>query len=110
MKYNLIKLDLSVILVGVSTYVFNSVTAAVLSILIVLIFRCILSEVILSTKLPIKVVKDIIIELVMTLAFIICNWFFGLLGTFMYAVCYAMYLIIKRKDIIESLNFIKSMR
>lgn len=110
MKCNLTALALSVILTGVSIYVFDSVTVAILSILIVLMFRCILCEIVLSTKIPIKVVKDIIIELVMTLAFIICNWYFGLMGMCMYAICYVIYLIIKRKDIIESLNFIKSMR
>ena len=110
MKCNMAALALSVVLTLVSTLVLNSVTAAIISILIVLIFRCILSEMILSTKLPIKVAKDIIIELVMTLAFIICNWYFGLVGMFMYAGCYVMYLIIKRKDILESLSFIKSMR
>ena len=110
MKCNLTALALSVILTGVSIYVFDSVTVAILSILIVLMFRCILCEIVLSTKIPIKVVKDIIIELVMTLAFIICNWYFGFIGMLMYAVCYVIYLIIKRKDILESLNFIKSMR
>lgn len=110
MKCNLTALTLSVVLTLISTLVLNSVTAAIISILIVLIFRCILSEVILSTKLPIKVVKDIIIELVMTAAFIICNWYFGLAGMIMYAICYLVYLVIKRKDILESLNFIKSMR
>lgn len=110
MKCNMAALALSVVLTLVSTLVLNSVTAAIISILIVLIFRCILSEIILSTKLPIKVTKDIIIELVMTLAFIICYWYFGLVGMFMYAGCYVMYLIIKRKDILESLSFIKSMR
>lgn len=110
MKCNMAALALSVILTLVSTLVLNSVTAAIVSILIVLIFRCILSEMILSTKFPIKVVKDIIIELVMTLAFIICNWYFGFIGMLMYAVCYVIYLIIKHKDILKSLNFIKSMR
>lgn len=110
MKCNMAALALSVVLTLVSTLLLNSVTAAIISILIVLIFRCILSEIILSTKLPIKVIKDIFIEIVMTVAFIVCNWFFGFAGMMMYAVCYAMYLIIKRKDILESLNFIKSMR
>ena len=110
MKCNIAALVLSVVLTLVSTLVLNSVTAAIISILIVLIFRCILSEIILSTKLPVKVIKDIIIELLMTLAFIICNWYFGFIGMLMYAVCYVIYLIIKRKDILESLNFIKSMR
>ena len=110
MKCNMAALALSVVLTLVSTLLLNSVTAAIISILIVLIFRCILSEIILSTKLPIKVIKDIFIEIVMTVAFIVCNWFFGFAGMMMYAVCYVMYLIIKRKDILESLNFIKSMR
>ena len=110
MKCNLTALALSVVLTGVSIYVFDSVTVAILSILIVLVFRCVLCETVLSTKLPIKIFKDIILELVMTFAFIICNWYFGFIGMLIYAVCYVIYLIIKRKDILESLNFIKSMR
>ena len=110
MKCNLIALALSVVLTGISIYVFDSVTVAILSILIVLVFRCVLCETVLSTKLPIKIFKDIILELVMTFAFIICNWFFGFAGMLMYAVCYVIYLIIKREDILESLSFIKSMR
>ena len=110
MKCNMAALALSVVLTLVSTLLLNSVTAAIISILIVLVFRCILSEIILSTKLPIKVIKDIFIEIVMTVAFIVCNWFFGFAGMMMYAFCYVMYLIIKRRDILESFRFIKSMR
>ena len=110
MKCNIAALALSVVLTLVSTLVLNSVTAAIISILIVLIFRCILSEVILSTKISVNVVKDIFIELAMTIAFIICNWYFGLVGMLIYAACYIVYIIIKRKDITESINFIKSMK
>ena len=110
MKCNMAALALSVVLSLVSTLLLNSVTAAILSILIVLIFRCIISELLLSKHIAIDVKKDIVIELIMTVAFIICNWFFGLVGMFMYAVCYIAYLFIKRKDILESINFIKSMR
>lgn len=110
MKCNMAALALSVVCTFASTLILNSVTAAILSILIVLIFRCIISELLLSKHIDIDVKKDIVIELIMTVAFIICNWFFGLAGMFMYAVCYIAYLFIKRKDILESLNFIKSMR
>ena len=110
MKCNMAALILSIICTVVSTFVLNSVTAAILSILIALIFRCILSELLLSKHIDIDVKLDIVIELVMTAAFIICNWYFGLAGMIMYAVCYLVYLVIKRKDILESLNFIKSMR
>ena len=110
MKCNMAALGLSVILTLVSTLVLNSVTAAIISILIVLIFRCVLSEIILSTKMPIKVIKDIAIELIMTVAFIICNWFFGVWGMLAYFICYLIYISLKRNDIKETLTFIKSMR
>lgn len=110
MKCNMAALGLSVILTLVSTLVLNSVTAAIISILIVLIFRCVLSEIILSTKMPIKVIKDIVIELIMTVAFIICNWFFGVWGMLAYFICYLIYISLKRNDIKETLTFIKSMR
>ena len=108
MRCNMCALALSFVLTFVSTLVLNSVTAAIISILVVLIFKCILSEVILSTKIAVNVVKDIIIELIMTIVFILCNWFFGIFGMLMYVICYIIYLVIKRKDIIESLNFVKS--
>lgn len=110
MKCNMAALGLSVILTLVSTLVLNSVTAAIISILIVLIFRCVLSEIILSTKMPIKVIKDIVIELIMTVAFIICNWFFGVWGMIAYFICYLIYISLKRNDIKETLTFIRSMR
>lgn len=110
MKCNMAAFTLSVVLTLVSTIILNSVTAAILSILIVLIFRSIISELLLAKHIAIDVKKDIIIELIMTIAFIICNWFFGLWGMLIYAVCFLMYLFIKRKDILESVNMIKSMR
>lgn len=110
MKCNIAALALSAVLTVVSTLILNNVTAAIISILVVLIFRCILSELILSTKISINVVKDIVIELVMTAAFIICNWYFGLMGMIIYAICYAIYLLIKKQDILDAWNFLKAMR
>lgn len=110
MKCNMAALALSGIFTLLSTLVLNSVTAAILSILIVLVFRCILSELLLSRRIAIEVKKDIVIELAMTVAFIVCNWFFGFAGMVMYAGCYALYLLIKKNDIMETVSFIKSMR
>lgn len=110
MRCNIAALIASVVCTAVSTLILNNITAAVLTILIVQIFRCILSEIVLSHHLPIHIKKDIFIEMLMTIAFIICNWYFGLVGMLIYAACYVIYIIIKRKDITESINFIKSMR
>ena len=88
----------------------NSVTIAILATLIVLIFHCILSELLLAKHITINVKKDIVIELVMTAAFIICNWFFGFAGMLAYAGFYVVYLLIKRSDLQEAFAFVKSMR
>ncbi len=110
MKCNMVALLLSVVCTVISTLVLNSVTAAILSILLVLIFRCILSELLLAKHIAIDVKKDIVIELIMTAAFIICNWFFGLAGMLAYAACYLVYLLLKRGDLKETFTFVKSMR
>ena len=110
MKCNMAALALSVVCILTSTFLLNSVTAAIISILVVLIFRCIISELILSTKISVDVTKDIIIELLMTVAFIVCNWFFGFVGMLIYALCYGVYLLVKKQDIHGVFDFIKSMR
>lgn len=110
MKCNMAALAFSVVCTVVSTLVLNSVTAAIFSILLTLIFRCVVSELLLARHIDIGVKKDIVIELAMTAAFIVCNWFFGFAGMLVYAGCYAAYLFIKRGDLKETLAFVKSMR
>ena len=110
MKCNMAALALSAVCTVIATLVLNSVTAAILSILLVLIFRCVLSELLLAKHIAIDVKKDIVIELIMTAAFIVCNWFFGFVGMLVYAVCYVIYLLLKRGDLKETFAFVKSMR
>lgn len=64
----------------------------------------------LSKRIPIHVKKDIIIEIVMTISFIISNWFFGFWGMLAYILIYLVYLYIKKVDIKEAVNFVRSMR
>ena len=110
MKCNMASLALSVVCTFISTVVLNSVTIAILSILFVLIFRCLICELLLSKRISINVTKDIIIEIVMTISFIINNWFFDFWGMLIYIVMYIGYLALKQKDIKEAVNFVKAMR
>lgn len=106
MRCNVTALALSVILALISTVVLNSVMAAIMSILIVTIFRCVISEQLLSKHIEIHVSKDILLELLMTVSFIIFNWYFGFAGMIAYSGCYILYLLVKRKDIVEALSVI----
>ena len=107
MKCNMAALAVSVICSIISVFILDNVTIAIISILISLVFRGVLSEIILSRYIDIDIRKDIVLELVMTVAFIICNWFFGFAGMLTYAGCYALYLFVKRGDLKKTFVFLK---
>ncbi len=107
---NMATLAVSAICAVLSIAVFESVTLAIISILIALMFRGILSELVLARHIDVIVKKDIVIEFVMTIAFIICNWYLGFVGMGIYALCYAAYLMLKKNDISQTIGYIKQMR
>jgi len=108
LKINLITLFLSLVITSITTLLLKNLTLAVASIVILLAFRCILAEIMLSKNLGISVHKDIILELMMTLIFILTGWFVNSWITILlYAIAYALYFIIKRKDIISTIKNMK---
>ena len=109
LNINLISLSLSVVLSFISAAIFNNLNFTVLSIVIVLVFRCVLGEVFVSKIIKISVSKDILLELIMTGVFIISGWYINSwLTTFIYATAYIVYLIIKRKEIFSTIRNIKA--
>jgi len=97
------------IIISLATSVFfKNLNYAVASIVFVLAFRCILAEVCLSRILGISIFKDVTLELTMTMIFILTGWFvYSWLAAGIYIVAYAVYLIIKKKDITMTVNNIK---
>jgi O-antigen/teichoic acid export membrane protein len=105
---NLISVVFSLILTALFTMVFKNLSLAIVSIVIILSFRCALSEIYLAKILKIIVHKDIILEMGMTLIFIVTGWFMSSwVGIFSYFISYVLYLLIKRKDINTTLINIK---
>ncbi|MDD7792775.1 hypothetical protein [Clostridium sp. 'White wine YQ'] len=108
LKINLISLVLSIILTILSTILFKNLNLAIVSIVILLAFRCIFAEMFLSKILNISLYKDIALELTMTLIFILTGWFIdSWITVFIYIVAYIAYLFIKRKDITKTIKNIK---
>ncbi|MEH7500185.1 hypothetical protein V7251_22255, partial [Cytobacillus firmus] len=71
-------------------------------------FRCILAEIILTSFFKINVYKDIILELVMSIIFIVLGWFMNIwVAVIGYLVAYVIYMLIKRKDITNTIQYIK---
>lgn len=97
---NLVSLGLSVILTLLFTTVVRNLSLTVLSIVVLLAFRCVVAEILLSKILNISVYKDVLLEMIMTIVFIITGWFItSWVGILVYLLSYGLYLFFKRKDI-----------
>lgn len=101
---NLITVVLSVIFSGISVGVCKSLELAVFSIVVILAFRSILEEFMLSRYMEIK--RSIWSEIVMTIIFILCSWKLGgILGMVCYILAYIGYLLLNYKKIKEALMY-----
>ncbi|WP_246354529.1 hypothetical protein [Paenibacillus phytohabitans] len=105
---NLISLIVSIIITIFTTVVFRNLDLAVVSIVLLVAFKCILSEILLSRRLNISIGKDIILELFLTIVFIVTGYFLNSWSSIMlYIIAFIMYLIVKRKDIISTAENVK---
>ena len=105
---NLITLALSVTATLITTFWLGNLYGAILSIPILLAVRSILAEIYLTRLLGVSVMKDIFIELVMSVVFIMSGWFFQNALTFViYGGAYGLYLLTKRKQIAHRVKFLK---
>lgn len=110
LKVNIITMILSLFLTLVTTLVFRSLDFTILNIVVLLSLRSFVAEYYLANELKIAVVNDIILELSLTLIFIISGWFINSwLTTLIYTGSYLCYLIIKRKDLINTIGNIKTL-
>jgi O-antigen/teichoic acid export membrane protein len=108
LQINLISLFLSIILTYFSTIVLENLNLAVLSIVFILAFRCILAETYLSNILKLSLKRDIFLEISMTIIFVFSGWFLNSWLTFIiYGGSYILYLVIKRRGIITMIKNLK---
>ncbi len=111
MVTNFITVGTSFVTTVLTVYVFDDLDLAVISIVFLMAFRCIIAEKMLLEKIRISVDKDIILEIVLTVSFIISSWFIGgINGVLIYLVLYILYLMIKKNELIETMRFIKRSR
>lgn len=105
---NLFTLSLSAVLTYINVIILHNLDLTVISIVILFAFRCIISELILSRYMDIKVKKDIYLELILTIVFIFSSWFIGGIDAFIiYLFAYLAYMLLKKNEIIELFKSIK---
>lgn len=99
---NIVTVILSLLLSFVTVYVCNSLDLAVVSIVILMIFKSAFSEWILRKYVNIDVLYDNILEIALTIIFIVSSMKLqGVYAFLGYLVSYLAYLLIRRKKIVE---------
>lgn len=102
LSINTLTFILSIIVSYLTCNILHLLDLTVLSIIILLSFRCILSEIILSKTIKIQVKNDILLELILVTVFIFSSWYIdGLKSMIFYLFAYIIYLLIKSKDILQ---------
>lgn len=106
---NIISVILSLLLSIINIYILENLDLSVLTILILVAFRCICSEIILAKRINIKIYKDIILELIVVTSFVISNWFIsGIYGLLIYLLFVILFITINKSDIRKALKKIKA--
>jgi len=105
LKINLASLLISALSSVVTAVMLKNLDLAVLSIVFILAFRCIIAELYLAKILEISSYKDIYLELAMTVVFILTGWFINsLLTVGLYAGAYLIYVAFKRDEITSTIK------
>ncbi|MEG0826216.1 MAG: hypothetical protein RSC93_05060 [Erysipelotrichaceae bacterium] len=101
---NLFSLCMSFLSIAFATYVLNSLDFAILSIVIVLGIRTILSELYLTFVLKIDMNKEIALDCISCLIFIYFSWYVGgAFGMIMYIIWYIFYIFYYKREYVEAL-------
>jgi O-antigen/teichoic acid export membrane protein len=101
---NIMTVIASAILTFFTVLVFKNLDLAVFSIVVVLAFRSVIAEYRLSRVIHVYVCKDIVLEIIVALLFIMTAWKLdSIFSTILYIMVYLIYLAIKREEI--SLSF-----
>ncbi|MCR1919998.1 hypothetical protein NSA48_13360 [Frisingicoccus caecimuris] len=106
---NCLTMFLSGFMTYLTVYVFDNLNYAVLTLVFLLAFRCIVSELLIQKPLGLKFKKDIVTEALLTIFFMLFNWFIGgWPGFILYLAAYSVYLIYNYKEMYSVYKNIKN--
>lgn len=107
---NIITLTVSAILSYIAVYVLSDLNFAILCILVVLAFKCIISELLVTHIFNMSNRKSIVFELLFTIIFIlVVNQFNILVAFLLYSILYVLYMIGNRKFIFTNMKYLKNL-
>lgn len=97
---NIVGVIIAAVTTAITVFWLKNLTLAMVSMVANQMFRCIYAEFVLAKEIQIHCLKDTIFEALLTILFILANWFVGgWSGVSIYLVGYLGYLFLKRKDV-----------
>ncbi len=109
LKVNCVGVVVSIFTTVISVSILDSLTLAMISIVVNQIFRCVYAEIVISKKINVMITKDIAFEILLTTIFIICNWFIGgWSGVGIYLMFYLFYCFLERGKIKDIYRYVLS--
>ena len=102
---NIVSVVLAFILYLFSAYVLDDLSSVMISVVIAVMFRSIISEIVVSRIIGKQFLPEYIIELIITTGFIISARLFSLLkGAILYLIILAIYLLLKKNEVKKLLH------
>jgi len=105
---NVFSVILSLVVSYITVYCFHNLELAVASIFFIIAFKCFFAEIMLSKTLKMNVIKDLMLELIMSFIFITSSWYINSwLCLVIYFIAYIIYIFIKKPEIISAIRTIR---
>lgn len=110
LKINVVSMILSLVFALMTTQIFKNLPLAILSIVILLAFRSVFAEAYLSKLLHISILKDVALELGLTVTFILAGWFVDSWhSVLVYGLAFVIYVSIKKTDLLYTIGNVRSL-
>ncbi|OBR68421.1 flippase [Paenibacillus oryzae] len=110
LKINIVTLLISVFLTILATQVLNDLYISILSIIILLAFRSILSDFVISKVFKIAILKPMLMESAVIVVFLLSSWYFqSWISSIIYCVAFLLYVLINKKSIVSSIKIVRSL-
>lgn len=99
---NAVSIAVGIVLFVLCAYVFENITALLICVVFTIMFNSVLSEIFVLKTIHVKIIKDFIIETLMTVGFILCASLLSLwIGLAVYSALFVCYCIINYKSLLE---------
>lgn len=95
---NAITVLISAVMTTVSIFVIQSIEAAVIGVLLSLAARCMIGEIVVGRLLKIHIVKNIVSEFIFAVAFVICQYYFNTIISYVFFIALTLIFIISERN------------